>query len=398
MAKTSPKPRVLFVDDEPMVLKGFRLHLRKQFDVHTAESGRDGLKTMETEGPFDVVVSDMRMPGMNGADFLARARQTWPDTIRVLLTGYADTNSAIRAVNEGQIFRFLTKPCRPPDLAAALGDAVAEQRRITADRSLLRSEADRVSERIIEIERQSKLGRLATQSGQELANLAAIHRSMLESAIARADQGEQLTGDDLSELRWIQESLSRHAEHLVEFAKDNNTDATMLDIREATARTLELLQVLGAIKHIDVNADFADELPHVRGVRGRLRHALLNLFVNSLEAIWERSPASPKITIRIDFDADTHCVVVEVTDNGTGIHPEMRPFVFKPYFSTKKEHVGLGLAVASQIAEAHDGDLTFESRYGKGSSFRLSLPPYSPTTETVEGRLREERSAKKPTH
>lgn len=103
--------RIMFVDDERSVLEGYHRLLYRQYDVVTASSGGEGLKLLRESGPFAVVVSDMRMPGMSGAEFLTRALAVAPDTIRMLLTGYADLNDAIRAVNEGQIFRYLTKPC-----------------------------------------------------------------------------------------------------------------------------------------------------------------------------------------------------------------------------------------------------------------------------------------------
>ena len=131
------RPRVLCVDDEPNVLDGLKLHLRRRFQVETATGGAEGLGVLQEKGPFAVVVSDMRMPGMSGAVFLAKVREGWPDTVRMLLTGASDFDSAIAAVNEGQIFRFLSKPC-PAELMVAAVQAAAEQHRlITAERVLL---------------------------------------------------------------------------------------------------------------------------------------------------------------------------------------------------------------------------------------------------------------------
>jgi response regulator RpfG family c-di-GMP phosphodiesterase len=136
MATPARKPRVLLVDDEPMVLDGLVLHLRRKYDVVVATSGRDGLAAMEKE-PFAVVVSDMRMPGMDGAEFLSLARASAPETVRVLLTGHADFEVALAAVNHGQIFRFLTKPC-PVDIVLSTVAAGAEQNRlVNAERVLL---------------------------------------------------------------------------------------------------------------------------------------------------------------------------------------------------------------------------------------------------------------------
>jgi len=130
-------PRVLCVDDEPKVLDGLRRNLRREFQLVTAHSGAAGLAAVEKEEPFSVVVSDLRMPEMNGIEFLSRIREADPDTSRVLLTGDADLRAAMDAVNHGNIFRFLTKPCPAKDLAGALHAAVEHHRLVTAERELL---------------------------------------------------------------------------------------------------------------------------------------------------------------------------------------------------------------------------------------------------------------------
>ncbi|GIX22699.1 MAG: hypothetical protein KatS3mg121_1482 [Gammaproteobacteria bacterium] len=129
--------KVLFVDDEPNLLAGIRRQLRGRYQVHTAESGAAGLEVVEEAGPFPVVVSDMRMPQMDGATFLAKVRQRAPNTVRILLTGQTDIESAISAVNDGQIFRFLLKPCPTETLTAILDEAINQYRLITAEKELL---------------------------------------------------------------------------------------------------------------------------------------------------------------------------------------------------------------------------------------------------------------------
>lgn len=131
------KPRVLCVDDEQNILEGLALHLGRRYDLATATSGPAALEILGREPNVTVIMSDMRMPGMNGAAFLAQARLLAPDATRILLTGQADLESAIAAVNEGQIFRFLTKPCPPPTLLGAITAAVEQHRLITAERVLL---------------------------------------------------------------------------------------------------------------------------------------------------------------------------------------------------------------------------------------------------------------------
>ncbi len=129
--------RILCVDDEPRVLEGLSLHLRRKYDVVTAESGADGLQAIKNNGPFAVVLSDMRMPRMDGTEFLKAVREFAPDTIRMLLTGQADLQSTIDAVNKGQIFRFLTKPCPSQQLMGAFEAATEQYRLVMAERVLL---------------------------------------------------------------------------------------------------------------------------------------------------------------------------------------------------------------------------------------------------------------------
>ena len=131
------RPKVLCVDDEIDVLDGLEQHLRRRYRVTKAVGGEQGLRALREEGPYAVVLSDMRMPKMNGAAFLASARTSAPDSVRMLLTGQTDIESAISAVNEGQIFRFLTKPCRPAALLTAFDQAVRQHRLVCAERELL---------------------------------------------------------------------------------------------------------------------------------------------------------------------------------------------------------------------------------------------------------------------
>lgn len=131
------RPRILCVDDERHVLEGLQDTLRKSFDVTTASEPAVALELLDGQEPFDVILSDMRMPVMNGAVFLASARIKSPDSVRVLLTGYSDVSDAIDAVNKGEIFRFLTKPCPRETLLPALVAAVRQYRLATAERVLL---------------------------------------------------------------------------------------------------------------------------------------------------------------------------------------------------------------------------------------------------------------------
>lgn len=115
--------KVLFVDDNASVLAAFRRNLRKRFDLFTADSAQAALKILKEEGPIEIIVSDMKMPGMNGIEFLEETISISPESVRLMLTGNADQETAIDAVNRGQVYRFLNKPCSIELLIGAINDA-----------------------------------------------------------------------------------------------------------------------------------------------------------------------------------------------------------------------------------------------------------------------------------
>ncbi|MFU2209700.1 HD domain-containing phosphohydrolase [Solidesulfovibrio sp. C21] len=129
--------RVLFIDDDERILAGFRRNLHSAFEVDTAVGPEAGLAKVKASPAYAVVVSDLRMPGMDGIAVLSKVREMRPDSVRVMLTGFADLEAAIAAVNEGNIFRFLTKPCETSYLLGALNAAVEQYRLVMAERELL---------------------------------------------------------------------------------------------------------------------------------------------------------------------------------------------------------------------------------------------------------------------
>src|SRR5450631_170470 len=129
--------RILCVDDEPNVLHAIERQFRKRFEITIALGPDLALREIAERGPFAVVVSDLRMPGMDGVQFLARVRQISPDTVRIMLTGEADFSAAIEAVNQGNIFQFLSKPCPAEMLGRALDAALEQHALIMAERELL---------------------------------------------------------------------------------------------------------------------------------------------------------------------------------------------------------------------------------------------------------------------
>lgn len=129
--------KILFVDDEEKILNGIQRQQGDDFDVEVALGPKAALELVEEEGPFAVVVSDMRMPDMNGVELLSRIRHLAPDTVRMILTGYAELNSTIEAVNHGHIFRFLSKPCDEEDMSVALEAGLRQYALVEAEKELV---------------------------------------------------------------------------------------------------------------------------------------------------------------------------------------------------------------------------------------------------------------------
>jgi CheY-like chemotaxis protein len=209
--------RVLFVDDEPHVLDGIQRILRKQCNLCTATSGAEGLQLMGESGPFALIVSDMRMPSMNGAQFLAKVHEQSPDTVRMILSGQADLQATIAAVNDGHIYRFLSKPCPSDQLVAAVGDGLKQYRLLTAERVLLEQTLNGSVQMLIEIlgmvrpaasNRASRLRRYAVDLAAALAlperwqwGLAALVSqigcvALPEELLSKVEAGQTLSDEE----------------------------------------------------------------------------------------------------------------------------------------------------------------------------------------------------------
>jgi CheY-like chemotaxis protein len=215
------KPEILCVDDEPEVLEGLKLHLKRHYVVHLAGGGNEGLEVLRDNRNVAVILSDMRMPGMDGAKFLHAAKAAAPDSVRMLLTGYADMQSAIAAINEGQIFRFISKPCPPDQLLAAFRAAIVQHDLIVAERVLLQQTLLGCVEslaRVLSVTKPAAFGRalrlrakvravvnhLMLQNQWQIEAAAVLSQlgtvTLPEETLMRINEGEELDGVERREL------------------------------------------------------------------------------------------------------------------------------------------------------------------------------------------------------
>jgi two-component system, NtrC family, sensor kinase len=144
--------RILFVDDESNILNALqRVFIEEEYEILTATSGIEGMEILSDKSPVYVVVSDYRMPQMNGVAFLREVRAKWPETVRVVLSGYADTSAIVSAINDGQVYRFIPKPWDDDDLRMTIAAAVEQYRRQKKENLF----ADALQKRIEELEREN---------------------------------------------------------------------------------------------------------------------------------------------------------------------------------------------------------------------------------------------------
>jgi signal transduction histidine kinase len=432
------KYAVLYVDDEEQALKYFRKGLEKDFRTLTAPSAAQGMAILEQEaGNIGVVITDQRMPGQSGVEFLTEIRKRWPAIVRILVTAYTDIDSAVSAVNAGAVFKYITKPADFPLLRQTLLEALALHRetlhRNAMEETLRKLEEQRRATELAEADRellQQKLIAASREAGRAevatgiLHNVGNVLNSMNVSASVVNNTLEQSRVENLCK------SLSMLEEHSTDLASFITTDergqrlpgylikigpvlkkeqelmvdamsslkrnidhiAQVVQVQQSHAKPIMLLQYVKA-------ADLMDEAIHVSGQaiekqsiqierdypnlpllemdQHRVLQILFNLVSNAAKAIEDAKPASPRIVCRI-VEKETAAgplISFQVIDNGTGMSPESLTKAFNYGFTTRKEGHGFGLHSSANAAREMGGSLVAVSDgLGKGAVFILELP------------------------
>jgi signal transduction histidine kinase len=365
------------VDDEPHVVSALADSLRQSFAVTTATSGSEGLRVLIDQGPFAVLVSDLCMPGMNGAELLAQVRYAAPDTVRMLLTGQATVGDAIAAVNEGNVFRFLTKPCPPAVLVRALDDAIEQSRLITADRLLLEHKLESMSAHLIRAERLGSLGTMAGAIGHELNNMLTVLIGTVELLDEDIENSVVSNRATLDTLRQVQQHLALHAHSLLDFGRpERGRHDERTDLRKAVTDVVAMLRMAGILRSVQVRLDLPEQTVLVPLRKTAVEQVILNLVKNAVEALADLRRANPRVHITVTCDGTSRMAVCTVSDNGSGIPEPKLPLVFEPYFTTKAADrgTGLGLFVVKHVVCDAGGDVAVKSVSGHGTTFTLRVP------------------------
>lgn len=378
--------RILVVDDDKLARNLVSRLFADDEDVKlfVAESG-DQAQAVLLDEDIDVVVSDQRMPGMSGLQFLARVREMQPDAVRILLTAYPELSEALMGINEGLLYRFVVKPWEPEEMRVALRRA-AESKRMAAqtrarNQKLQAHFQERMKpERLVTLERIA--GRMVhdvalpassvLESAERLRNdleaLAELHEVVergLESddrevrsralsafqSVTRLAEPAKLAIDlakNTETLRVAMHTWQAYVETLSSDSEEDTEACNLSDVvQEAVSRLAERLESRRSPK-----LDLA-EVPEVRARQSTLVWLIAELVSNAYDA----NPAESTEPVHVRTWSTGRHVVVEVVDSGTGPPPEIGDDLFEPFVTTKTGHLGLGLFIAKRIVDRYAGVL-----------------------------------------
>ena len=362
----SRKPyTVLVIDDEESMRDSCSLILAKEgFDTDSAENGERGLIKVRETLP-DFVLIDLKMPGIGGLEVLDEVKIIHPDSIPIVITGYATVESAVEAMKRGA-YDFLPKPFTPEELRLIIRRGV-ERKKLQEEAESLRREKKLIEENFITMvshQLRSPLVAVAQYFevvlGGHLGDIGPQLKEMIEKAKARLEGLLNLINDWLSIARM-------NGGQLVERLKPTHLEPML-------SKLVDFLQALTEENSIALRlappsgSDLALAEPET------LEEVFSNLITNAIKY------NIPKGSVTISINEEPNAIVVDVRDTGVGIPQEHLPFIFDQFYQVDRSKrrgdkgSGLGLAIAKRIVEAHGGSIGVTSRVGEGSTFSVSLP------------------------
>jgi signal transduction histidine kinase len=376
----TPKPSpILYVDDEPANLTTFKYCFGERFEVLTATSGAAALQIMEGQ-PVALLLADQRMPGMTGAELCAQARERFPDTVRMIVTAYADITAAMAAINSGQVARYILKPWREESLAEVLRAGIEAH-----DLGMLMRQ---LQVRMLQHEQEATstflIGQVLHEISNPLSSVCTNVQYLADSLRVLAAESEAGTPPRLAERVRDLDEAAREAglvaddlvARLARFRAGEGgrlTNGVTTDLNRAVQVALAIVgSELRRHARLDLQLG---PVPPVRADASQLSQIVVNLLTNAIEALEPEQPARQRITLRTLVRDDR--VTFEVEDTGAGIPAELLPRVFEPFVTTKGNDVtrGFGLAVVRDLVQRLDGDIRVSSEAGHGTCFVVELPP-----------------------
>jgi signal transduction histidine kinase len=397
------KVNILMVDDCPENLLAMEAILSNpSYHLVKAQSGKEALRHLLT-GDFALILLDIHMPEMDGFEtaVMIRERERSKHTPIIFATGTSNRERVFKGYETGAV-DYLFKPLAPEILRAKVA-IFADMFRVTQE--LARSESmlralnetleQQVAERTAELQIKSDevrtmsqqlwqaaklatMGELAASIAHELNNPLATVSLRVESLLAEVpeDDAKRRT---LAVIDQEVERMGNLIQNLLQFSRRSQQQISTIDVRDEITSTLELIHYHLRNHHITTMQECAPGLPLIQADRQQLRQLFLNLFTNASDAM----PQGGTLTIRThesrgewgNGKVGAH-IVIEITDTGVGIAPELLSKVLEPFFTTKEagKGTGLGLPICRRIVQEHYGTLDMTSEIGKGTTIRITLP------------------------
>ncbi|MEO0429504.1 MAG: hybrid sensor histidine kinase/response regulator [Pseudomonadota bacterium] len=364
---SAPTEHILLVDDEERVLSALRRRLRTEFQIHTASSGAQALTALDNEPAIAVVVADMQMPGMNGIELLRAVQDRFPKVRRIMLTGNADLETAIAAINEGKVDRFLRKPCEASELSAAIHQALSEY-----------AFQQRHAEPSPEAPRDIDTGRIACDAfvtlvcrnlRAPLSEIAALEGA-LEKHPPRAHHAESF--DKLVQLKRSGESMLRLIDRVLDFSRLRSEAPDLdpierADVIEILTQEVEAIRFRAARTDVTLQVNSLRRTALVQANEEELRLALRELLSNAVKF----SAGKGHISAMVKCEGQS--VAVSIINGGWGVSPVMEELMERPFWQTgpglasPSEQIGLGLARVATIAELNHARFTIKALPKGGS-------------------------------
>lgn len=384
---------LLIVDDEIEVTKSLARQFRRKYKIHTAHNVDEAIEVMENEN-IQVVISDQRMPGLTGVDFFHKIKDRYPDALKLILTGYSDIEAVIGAINEGQVFRYITKPWNPTELEATIKEAFEKYELITKNRKLMRNLYDanqnleeKVKLRTSELEQSNeKLKQLNIEKNKYIGIVAhdlrvPIGNIFSFSELLISEYSNLSVEEHLEFISIINERSSYSLSLMESFLDASKIESGILELNFKTWEYNELLKncisqnIIFANKKMQTLIFESNEDNHsVFCDRDKIEQSINNLISNAIKF----SSLGKRIWIKIE--KKNNQLITSIIDEGQGIPEDELKSIFKSYQTTTvkptagEKSTGLGLAIVKKIIEAHNGKIWVESVVGKGSCFSFSIP------------------------
>jgi two-component system, response regulator PhcR len=389
MSAMVAKPCLLVVDDEPDLVQSVKDLLRFDYRVLGATRAGEGLALMAKED-VHVVMSDQRMPEMTGVEFLKRIKEAYPDTIRLLFTAYADLNAVTDAINEGNVYRYISKPWEPDELRVVLKQAV-DQYRLQAERKQLIREVQEKNRQLeaanLELQRANNLKQAFIKvASHELRTPLTIVLGLSELAHKLGNLFDPLH-DWLAQIYHASVRLNERVDQMVKLLLAGRferplqlVETPLADLVQGAAREVHSFS---AERRQKLTLDIPDDLGTVRVERDKMHDCIVQLLMNAIKF----TPDGGAIHVEVRR-TPAGGAAIAVRDTGVGIDPASLSRIFDPFFTRfdvsrhasgtfefDRRGLGLGLAVVKAFVEMHGGTVRPESQLGQGTTFTIVLPP-----------------------